>query len=132
MSSRSLDDLKPVFRKRVDMWLADCHSVSLDVLVYCTLRTSEEQEALWAIGRTKPGKVVTNAHAGQSAHNYGLALDFVPLLHGKPQWVQGNDLYLHAISIAESQGMQSLAKTSFPEWAHLQIADWRDFIGGPT
>ena len=45
-----------------------------------TLRTNAEQEALYAIGRTKPGKKVTNARAGQSFHNYGRAIDIVLLV----------------------------------------------------
>lgn len=38
-------------------------------------RTVEEQNALYAQGRTKPGQKVTNARGGESWHNYGLALD---------------------------------------------------------
>jgi peptidoglycan L-alanyl-D-glutamate endopeptidase CwlK len=45
-----------------------------------TFRTLEEQAALYAQGRTKPGKKVTNAPAGQSIHNYGLAFDIVVLI----------------------------------------------------
>jgi len=45
-----------------------------------TLRTNAEQEALFALGRTKPGKKVTNARAGQSFHNYGRAIDIVLLV----------------------------------------------------
>jgi peptidoglycan L-alanyl-D-glutamate endopeptidase CwlK len=52
-----------------------------------TLRSLEEQEELYAQGRTKKtdanGKrlrIVTNAKAGQSTHNYGLAFDIVLLL----------------------------------------------------
>ena len=41
------------------------------------LRTIEEQNALFAQGRTKPGSIVTNAKGGNSYHNYGLAFDFV-------------------------------------------------------
>ena len=44
-----------------------------------TLRTFKEQDDLYAIGRGKPGKVVTNAKGGQSYHNYGLAVDIVLL-----------------------------------------------------
>jgi peptidoglycan LD-endopeptidase CwlK len=40
------------------------------------LRTFKEQDALYAQGRTKPGDRVTNSKAGQSYHNYGLAIDF--------------------------------------------------------
>lgn len=54
-----------------------------------TLRTFEEQKALYEQGRTvlfdtkgtRLGKV-TNAKAGESFHNYGLALDFA-LITGK-------------------------------------------------
>lgn len=43
------------------------------------LRTFPKQDALYAQGRTKPGKRVTNAKAGQSFHCYGLAIDFAIL-----------------------------------------------------
>lgn len=46
------------------------------------LRTFEEQDALYAKGRTVPGKIVTNARGGQSYHNYGLAVDIVLLTTG--------------------------------------------------
>ena len=42
-----------------------------------TLRTFKEQSELYAQGRTKPGKIVTNADAGLSFHNYALAIDIV-------------------------------------------------------
>ena len=45
-----------------------------------TLRTIKEQNDLYAQGRTKPGKIVTNAKGGQSYHNYGLAIDIVLLV----------------------------------------------------
>jgi peptidoglycan L-alanyl-D-glutamate endopeptidase CwlK len=52
-----------------------------------TLRTNEEQNQLYAQGRTilfnNKGKrlgIVTNAKGGQSYHNYGLAIDIVLLV----------------------------------------------------
>lgn len=57
-----------------------------------TLRTDEEQSVLYAQGRSKlydaKGKrlgIVTNAKAGQSTHNYGLAFDIVLLLNNAKQ-----------------------------------------------
>jgi len=41
------------------------------------LRTRDEQNALYAQGRTSPGHIVTNAKFGQSYHCFGLAIDFV-------------------------------------------------------
>lgn len=46
-------------------------------------RTFEEQNALYAKGRTKPGAIVTNAKGGQSYHNYGLAFDVYYTNDGK-------------------------------------------------
>lgn len=43
-------------------------------------RSPEEQNALYAQGRTKPGGKVTNSQAWQSIHQYGLAFDIVLLL----------------------------------------------------
>jgi peptidoglycan L-alanyl-D-glutamate endopeptidase CwlK len=40
------------------------------------LRTVDEQDKLYTQGRTSPGQIVTNAKGGQSAHNFGLAVDF--------------------------------------------------------
>lgn len=45
-----------------------------------TLRTNQEQDELYAVGRTKKGSVVTSARGGQSIHNYGLAFDIVLLI----------------------------------------------------
>ena len=68
------------------------------MLIVCTYRSGAEQDALYAIGRTKPGARVTNAKAGQSAHNHTLdgkpaakAFDAVPLLHGRPIWEDPRD-----------------------------------------
>lgn len=38
-------------------------------------RTFQQQDALFAQGRTASGKIVTNARGGQSNHNFGIAWD---------------------------------------------------------
>ena len=88
--SRSLDDLRPEVRPQVDAFLAECKAQGLDLIVTCTSRTDAEQAALYAQGRTAPGPRVTNAKPGTSAHNYGLAIDIVPVVNGKPDW-NGHD-----------------------------------------
>ena len=52
------------------------------------LRTIDEQNDLYAQGRTKPGAIVTKAKGGSSYHNYGLAIDFA-LMYDK----DGNGTY---------------------------------------
>lgn len=52
---------------------------TIRVRVVQGLRTIEEQNELYAQGRTKPGKIITKARGGKSFHNWGLAIDFAIL-----------------------------------------------------
>lgn len=45
------------------------------IKVISGLRTYAEQDALYAQGRTKPGRIVTKARGGYSNHNFGIAFD---------------------------------------------------------
>lgn len=127
MSSRSLDDLRPEFRSMVDLWLADMAKADLQLIITCTLRGSAEQDILYAKGRTAPGPVVTNAKAYQSAHQFGLALDFVIMIEGgKPDWSGDSELWNEAIELAEARGLQSLRPM---ESAHLQYPNWKQLAG---
>jgi peptidoglycan LD-endopeptidase CwlK len=47
----------------------------ITIKVISGLRTYEKQNDLYAQGRTKPGKIVTNARGGYSNHNFGIAFD---------------------------------------------------------
>jgi peptidoglycan L-alanyl-D-glutamate endopeptidase CwlK len=98
MPSRNILDLHPDLQPLALSFLARCSARQVDVLIVCTYRSGAEQDALYAIGRTKPGAKVTNARAGQSAHNHTIdgrpaakAFDAVPLLHGKPIWEDPRD-----------------------------------------
>lgn len=98
MPSRNILDLHPDLQPLALAFLARCSARQVDVLIVCTYRSGAEQDALYAIGRTKPGAKVTNARAGQSAHNHTIdgkpaarAFDAVPLLHGKPIWEDPRD-----------------------------------------
>lgn len=98
MASRRIEDLHPDLQPLARRFLARCAERQVDVLVVCTYRSDEEQDALYAQGRTAPGPVVTRARAGQSAHNATIdgrpaarAFDAVPLLHGKPIWEDPRD-----------------------------------------
>lgn len=68
-----------------------CRHRDIALLVTQGLRTWEQQDRLYAKGRTIPplGKryIVTNGKGGQSYHNFGLAFDVVILDDlGKPMW----------------------------------------------
>ena len=115
INSRKLEDLHPVVAAKAKAFIAACKKAGIDVLITSTYRDNESQNAIYAQGRTKPGRIVTNAKAGQSFHNYRLAFDFVPIVNGKAMW---NDAraFKKAREIGESLGLEGL---SF-EMAHLQ------------
>ena len=120
--SRNLDDLHPKVRPLVDAFLASAARHGVDLLVTCTWRSPEEQAQLYAQGRSKPGKIVTNAKPGQSMHNNvsaaghpaSLAIDVVPLLHGKPVWTATDPIWAQVGELGEAAGL---------EWA----GTWRRF-----
>lgn len=98
MSSRKLTDLHPLMQALVADFLARVELEGIDLLVTCTYRSDEEQARLYAIGRTKPGRRVTNAKPEESMHNFrfngkpaSLAVDVVPLRYGKPVWGMTGD-----------------------------------------
>lgn len=126
-SSRNLDDLLPPVRARARAFLDACAAAGIDVLITSTLRDVEAQNALYAQGRTAPGKIVTNARGGDSWHNWGCAIDFVPMLNGKCQW-SDLALFRRCGEIAEANGLEWAGRWTGPlrEMAHCQ------FTGGLT
>ena len=126
--SRDLKDLTPAMQLKVGVLAQLTDEAGIDLLIYCTRRTMDEQAALYAIGRDRPGRIVTRAKPGQSAHNYGLAIDAVPMLHGKPQWASTSPLWKQYGDLCAKAGMEWAGKwTTFKEYPHAQMPgfDWR-------
>ncbi len=114
INSRDLKELLPPVKKRVEAFLAAAKAAGIDLLVTSTYRDNASQTALYAQGRTAPGKIVTNAKAGQSWHNYRCAVDVVPIVNGKPCWDVKNFVW---------QQVGALGKQAGLEWA----GDWKRF-----
>lgn len=75
ISIERAEKLQPKMKERVYKFFDALEAQGLLPRISQGLRTNEEQNALYAQGRTKAGKIVTNAKGGQSWHNYGLAID---------------------------------------------------------
>jgi len=80
-------------------------------------RTDAEQDALYAQGRTKPGKIVTNARGGESYHNYGLAYDVVGL---DGSGINYNIDYPRIAEIAKKYGFTWGGDWSTPDKPHFE------------
>jgi peptidoglycan L-alanyl-D-glutamate endopeptidase CwlK len=86
-TERNLATLDPKAQERFRAFIEEAKEVARkENTQYVAIggdRTWRQQDALYAIGRTKPGRIVTNAKGGQSNHNFGLALDFGVFRDGK-------------------------------------------------
>lgn len=79
-------NLHPFFREKIKTLLALAEKAGLEADVFQGFRSVEEQNELFAQGRTKPGKIVTKARGGYSWHNFGIAVDIVFKKGGKWSW----------------------------------------------
>ncbi len=72
---RGTDLLAPWFATKLEAALEECKDQGYPIAIFETYRSPSRQEYLYAQGRTRPGKKVTNAKSWQSAHQFGLACD---------------------------------------------------------
>ncbi|MDE5525676.1 M15 family metallopeptidase [Elizabethkingia meningoseptica] len=117
--------LHPKVRPEVTKIINECNARltgRAQVRIAQGLRTNQEQAALYAQGRTTPGKIVTNAKPGQSIHNYGLAVDIVLIIDGKEaSWDTKKDW--DGDGIADWYECVQVFKTNGWDWG----GDWRTF-----
>ncbi len=155
MASRKIEDLHPESRKKFTEFLKKAKSEGIDVLVYCTYRSEEEQQVLymqgrlekfgitleelnekrkklglWTLSPSEAKRVVTNAKPWQSAHQYSVAVDLVPLQGGKPAW-NATETYRKLGEIAKKLELEWAGEWKrFREMPHFQdSATWKKMRG---
>lgn len=132
MASRKIEDLhhnlQPICREFMQKVL----DAGVDIIITCTYRSNEEQNELYAQGRTKSGLIVTRARGGQSAHNFTIdgkpaakAFDIVPMIGGKPIWSVGHKAWTIAGKIGMELGLNwyGAPGSSFVEFPHFQLME---------
>lgn len=126
-SERRLAEVNPQLANRIRRAVADLKAQGINVMVTSGYRSFAEQNALYAQGRTKPGNIVTNARGGQSLHNYGLAVDLVPLdSRGQPNWNVSESTWQKIGAAGKRQGLEWGGDwTSFKDRPHFQMTAGR-------
>ena len=90
-TNRRIETLHPDIKSKVKEFIIRAEKeLGIKLRVTAALRTWAEQSTLYKQGRTTAGKIVTSAKAGQSYHNYGLAIDVVEIKNGKALWNNPN------------------------------------------
>lgn len=92
-------------------------------------RTDDEQQTLYNQGRTTPGAVITDAGPGQSAHNFGLAVDFQPVGADDEEAAWNEKASIVSDWNASPLSAIGTLKTDIPissglDRAHVQLANW--------
>lgn len=97
---------------------------------YSGYRDFPAQTRLYAQGRTTPGGIVTNAKAGESAHNYGCATDWAYFHQGKLVWLQKTDSLWEKFTLAvEKVGLRPGSEWGDVDHAELRLAcDWKHIL----
>lgn len=111
-----------------------CKKNGITIGIAECLRTKEEQDALYAKGRTKPGPKVTNApgYSYSSMHQWGVAFDFYLKMDIDGDGQISDDAYNNAKKTFNKVG--ELGKLIGLEWGgewtsikdlpHFQLPDW--------
>ncbi len=105
IDSRDIKELVPQVQDLCNQFIAKCQEAGIKVIITSTYRDNEKQTELYNQGRNgNSGRIVTNAKAGQSIHNYRLAFDFCPIIDGETVW---NDtlLFIKCGNIGKNLGL---------------------------
>ena len=134
-SVRNMGDVHPAVKDKVLLLLKKAYDKGINVQISSGYRSNARQNALYAKGRTAPGNVVTNARAGQSVHNYGLAVDYFLVSNdGNDSIWTVNDDWKTVARLGKEMGFTWGGDwRSFPDFPHLDLSGgygWRDLKAG--
>ena len=117
VSENNIEKLHPKVRNKAREFINRVEKeLGIKLRATSTLRTYAEQDKLYAQGRTTGGGIVTKAKGGQSNHNFGTALDVVPIVNGSADW---NSKDWDKISV--------IGKAVGFNWG----GDWKGFVDKP-
>ncbi len=124
--SRKIEDLLPPVQDKCREFAGKMAEAGIPWMLTCTYRSQSDQDALYAIGRTVPGRKVTWRKI--SNHTDRTAFDIAILKDGQPVWdtkvdVNADSLpdYLEAGQIGESIGLTWGGRWNPPDAAHLEL-----------
>ena len=120
-----VEDLTRRMQKKVELFTFKMVNSGHSFMITSTYRSQEEQNAIYAQGRTAPGKVVTWTR--NSRHTQRDAIDIALLNKGKPTWDLKIDIdsdsvpdYTEAGVLGESCGLTWGGRWQTPDYAHFE------------
>ncbi len=134
LMSRKIEDLVAIMQILAREFAVKMAEAGIPFMFTATYRSQEEQDALYAQGRTKPGKIVTWTR--HSKHTTKRAFDIAILSKGKPIWdtkvdVNKDDIpdYMQAGEIGKSLRLVwggdfvDERRRPRPDYCHFQLEE---------
>ncbi len=123
---RDIKQLHPRLQEKVTQLKAECEKQGVKIGIGECLRTKEEQDALYAKGRTAPGNIVTNAKGSSYSgmHQWGVAVDFYRN-DGKGAYNNADGFFNKVGQIGKQLGLEWGGDwKSIVDLPHFQLPDW--------
>ena len=95
-----LTALHPYFRDKIIQLIQTCRKKGIELRVVESYRTRAKQAEYYTMG-----KKYTRSQGGKSKHQYGLAVDLVPIVNGEAQW-ENKALWKKIGVVGESLGLR--------------------------
>ena len=116
--SRNIEDLTGEMQQKYSEFSERMRDAGEDFILTCGYRYQSEQDALYAQGRTTPGKIVTKVK--KSRHTDREAFDIAVLKNGKISW--NNADYEPAGQIGENVGLVwGGSWKTFKDFPHFEL-----------
>jgi peptidoglycan L-alanyl-D-glutamate endopeptidase CwlK len=131
---RNVSQLHPELQKKVEQLKILCQQNGITIGISECVRTVAEQDALYAKGRTMPGKIVTKAKGNtySSMHQWGVAFDFYLKMDvdgdgsvSDDAFNNSTELFNKVGNIGQSIGLEwGGAWKSMKDLPHFQLPNW--------
>ena len=123
------EDLIVAYTAARDIWNA--RNPDMQVFLTQTYRSTQTQSALYEIGRTKPGKIVTNAKPLNSPHNFypSCAFDIsFKDINGKVNWEERHFTDFAALIGSMYPYVGWGGNFSFKDFPHFEMKNWKELV----
>lgn len=123
LSNARLGEVHPELARRVRNLADALAAEGIPIEIDTALRTAAQQDALYAEGRTAPGREVTNAKGYESNHVIGCAVDVSPddSVTGRPDWNASHPAWQRIVALAPQYGLRD--GKSWHDLPHLELVD---------
>jgi peptidoglycan LD-endopeptidase CwlK len=120
-SAKNIQTLHPTLQPLATELIEQAVAQGINCKVISGFRSYDEQDKIYAQGRSKPGKIVTHAKGGQSWHNFGTAFDVGIFSKDGKKYLGESNMYALVGQIGKRLGLEWGGDWDFVDEPHFQL-----------